>query len=149
MKLLAKNRRAGFDYEITERLTAGVVLTGAEVKSIKAGHVSLKGSFVAIRDGEAWLTNAHVTPYQPAGQRLAPDPARSRKLLLHRSQLGELIGNKQSGLSAVPIALLENKGLIKLEIGIGRGKKRYDKRAAIKQRESNLEARRAIARQVR
>lgn len=146
MKLLAKNRRASFDYELTERLVAGLVLTGAEVKSIKAGHASLKGSFVAVREGEAWLTNAHVTPYQPAGQRGAPDPTRSRKLLLHRGQLDELIGSRQSGLSAVPIALLEVKGLVKLEIGIGRGKKRYDKRAALKRRESDREARRAIAR---
>jgi SsrA-binding protein len=144
MKLLAKNKRANFDYEITDKLVAGIALSGAEVKSIKAGHASLKGSFVAIKDGEAYLTNAHVTPYNMAGNQSKLDPTRSRKLLLHRKQLQELINNKYSGLSAVPMALLEANRLVKLEIGLGRGKRKYDKRAAIKKRETDLEARRAL-----
>ncbi len=144
MKLLAKNKRATFDYEITDKLVAGIVLSGAEVKSIKAGHASLKGSFVAIKDGEAYLTNAHVTPYNRAGNQSQLDPTRSRKLLLHRKQLEELIGDKTAGLSAVPMALLEHKRLVKLEIGLGRGKRQYDKREAIKKRDTDREARRLL-----
>jgi len=146
MKLLAKNRRATYDYELTERLVAGLALTGAEVKSIKAAHASLKGSFVSLRGGEAFLTNAHVTPYQPAGHATAPDPTRGRKLLLHRRQLDELVAHKQSGLSVVPTALLLDHNLVKLEIGIGRGKKRYDKRQTIKQRDTARELSRTIKR---
>ncbi len=146
MKLLAKNRRATFDYEITERLVAGLALSGAEVKSIKNGHASLKGSFVTLREGEAWLNNAHVTPYQPSGQASAPEPTRLRKLLLHRKQLNHLILEKRSGLSVVPTALLLQGNLIKLEIGIGRGKKRYDKRETLKQRDMTRELARRITR---
>lgn len=146
MKLLAKNRRATFDYEITERLVAGLVLSGAEVKSIKNGHASLKGSFVTLREDEAWINNAHVTPYQPSGQTTAPEPTRLRKLLLHRKQINHLILEKRSGLSVVPTALLLQGNLIKLEIGIGRGKKRYDKRETLKQRDMARESARRITR---
>jgi SsrA-binding protein len=146
MKLLAKNRRATYDYQLTERLVAGLVLTGAEVKSIKAAHASLKGSFIALRQNEAFLTNAHVTPYVHAAQKDQLEPLRNRKLLLHRKQLQQLIAHKQSGLSVVPTALLLERGLVKLELGIGRGKKRYDKRETIKQRDVEREVRRAIKR---
>jgi SsrA-binding protein len=146
MKLLAKNRRATFDYELTERLVAGLSLTGDEVKSIKAGFASLKGSFISLHEGEAYLTNAHVTPYAHAGHKAGIDPTRSRKLLLHRKQLDQLIVHKQSGLSAVPTALLQAKQLIKLEIGIGRGKKRYDKRETIKRRDTDRELARSLKR---
>ena len=139
MKLLVKNRRATFDYEITERLVAGLELTGSEVKSIKAGHASLKGSFVALRDSEAYLSNAHVTPYKHTGNKEEIDPLRNRKLLLHRKQLDKLIIDKQSGLSVVATALLLEHNLVKLEIGIGRGKKQYDKRNAIKERDVTRE----------
>lgn len=141
MKLLAKNRRATYDYTIEDKMVAGLVLSGAEVKSAKLGQVSLKGSFVAIRDGEAWLTNAQFTPYNRAGNRSQLDPTRSRKLLLHRKQLDTLIGFKQSGHQIVPLALLEERRLVKLEIGVGKGKKRYDKRQAIKKREMARSAR--------
>ena len=146
MKLLAKNRRASFDYELTERLVAGLALSGAEVKSIKNGHASLKGSFVTLREGEAWLNNAHVTPYQPGGQLSVPEPTRLRKLLLHRKQLDNLIKEKRGGMSVVPTALLLDGNLIKLEIGIGRGKKRYDKRETLKQRDMQRESARRITR---
>jgi SsrA-binding protein len=145
MKLLAKNRRATFDYEITERLIAGLSLTGSEVKSIKSGFASLKGSFIALRDGEAYLTNAHITPYAHAGNKADIDPTRNRKLLLHRKQLDALIAHKQSGLSVVPTAFLLNKQLVKLEIGIGRGKKRYDKRETIKRRDTARDIARSIS----
>ncbi len=145
MKVLSKNRRAGFDYNITEHMVAGLVLSGDEVKSIKSGAASLKGSFIALRDDEAYLTNAHVTPYAHANAKSAIEPTRNRKLLLHRKQLDELIALKQSGQSVVPTALLSDRRLIKLEIGIGRGKKRYDKRETIKRRDTM----RDIARQVK
>src|SRR5687767_8849188 len=120
MKVLAKNRRATFDYELTERLEAGLVLSGDEVKSLKAGHGSLKGSFVALRNNEAYLQGAHITPYSKASSKGDIDPTRNRKLLLHRKQIDQLIGQKQSGLSVVPTALLLAGKLIKIEIGIGR-----------------------------
>lgn len=145
MKVIAKNKRATYDYEITERIVAGLSLSGDEVKSIKAGHASLKGSFVSLHNGEAYLTNAQVTPYVHASQRAGIDPTRNRKLLLHRKQLDQLIVQKQSGLSVVPTALLLERRLVKLEIGIGRGKKRYDKREVIKQRDTS----RDLARQLK
>lgn len=144
MKLLAKNRRAFFDYQISDKLVAGLVLSGAEVKSAKLGQISLKGSFVAIRGGEAWLNNMYVTPYNMAGNRSQLDPTRPRKLLVHRRQLAELIGQKQAGYQIVPLALLEERGLVKLEIGLGRSKKRYDKREDIKRRTQEREASRQI-----
>lgn len=146
MKLLAKNRRATFDYEITNRLVAGIALSGAEVKSIKSGAASLKGAFILIQQGEAYLTNAHVTPYQHAHQRAGIDPVRARKLLLHRKELDSLIASKQTGLSVVPTALLLDRRLVKLEVGIGRGKKRYDKREVIKQRDTDRELARHLKR---
>lgn len=135
MKVLAKNRRATFDYAIAERLTAGLVLSGPEVKSAKSGAASLKGSFIVIRDAEAYLTNAHITPYQHARTE-GYEPTRERKLLLHRKQLDSLIASKQSGLSIIPTAMLQAGPFVKLEIGIGRGKKRYDKRQTIKRRDT-------------
>lgn len=143
MKVLAKNRRARFDYEINDKLMAGLVLKGPEVKSAKSGNVSLKGSFISIKDGEAWLTNAHFTPYAPAAG-IKLDPDRSRKLLLHRKQIDEITGGHNGGIRAVPLALLEEKGLVKLEVGLGRGKKRYDKRESIKRRDQEREAERAL-----
>src|SRR5476651_2152073 len=119
MKLLAKNRRATFDYDITDHLVAGVSLDGAEVKSIKSGFASLKGSFILLRDGEAYLTGAHVTPYVHASNKHNLDPTRNRKLLLHRRELDKLVAHKQAGLSIVPTALLQERQLVKIEIGIG------------------------------
>src|ERR1700760_2089983 len=139
MKVLAKNRRATFDYEITENLVAGLVLSGDEVKSPKTGVASLKGSFIALRDNEAFLTAAHITPYSKASDKSAIDPTRARKLLLHRKQIDHLIAVKQSGFSVVPTALLLSGALVKIEIGVGRGKHRYDKRQTIKERDTNRE----------
>lgn len=144
MKLLAKNKRATYDYQVEEKLVAGLELFGAEVKSIKAGHASLKGSFINIRGGQAYLTNAQVTPYKNSADK-SLDPTRSRKLLLHRKELEQLAGRIQDGRTIIPIALLQDRRLIKVEIGVARGKKEYDKRATIKERQSQREA----ARQVR
>jgi SsrA-binding protein len=142
MKLLAKNKRGSYDYEITEKLVAGIVLSGAEVKSTKAGHISLKGSFIQVHENEAYLTNAHITPYNNAGNKSQLDPTRSRKLLLHKKQIIELMNHKNEGLTAIPLAVLQDKALIKVEIGVGRGKKQFDKREIIKKRDTDREARR-------
>ncbi|GAC1601563.1 MAG: SsrA-binding protein SmpB [Candidatus Saccharimonadales bacterium] len=146
MKVLAKNRRASYDYELTEELVAGLVLSGDEVKSLKAGFGSLKGSFVILRNDEAYLSGAHVTPYSKASDKSGIDPTRHRKLLLHRKQIDHLIAAKQSGLSVVPTALLLAGSLIKIEIGVGRGKKHYDKRETIKQRDTKRELARELKR---
>jgi SsrA-binding protein len=149
MKLLAKNRRASFDYELQDRLIAGLVLSGDEVKSLKAGLASLKGSFVMVRNDEAFLMGAHITPYTHAFRKADLDPTRQRKLLLHRRQLTDIAKAKDSGLSVVPTALLLERGLIKLEIAIARGKKRYDKRETIKRRDTDREVARNLAKAFR
>jgi SsrA-binding protein len=136
MKILATNKRARYDYDITENMVAGLVLSGAEVKSVKQGAISLKGSFVSFRGNEAYLTNAHITPYKYAASSESYDPTASRKLLLHRKELNRLLGEIQSaGKTAIPTAVGLERGLIKVEIGIGRGKKQYDKRETIKKRD--------------
>ncbi len=144
MKLLAKNKRATYDYELTERLVAGLSLTGSEVKSIKASNVSLKGAFIALRNNEAYLMGAHVNPYKNASKGDELDPTRMRKLLLHRRQLDTLVAKKQSGQSVVPTMLGLDHNLVKLEIGIGRGKKNYDKRAVIKARDTARDLARGV-----
>lgn len=144
MKVLARNKRSTFDYEIEERIVAGISLTGSEVKSAKAGHASMKGSFVSLHGNEAYLTNAHINPYTYSAEAAKMDPLRTRKLLLHRKQLDSLAGKKTDGLVAVPTALLLDRGLVKLEIGVGRPKKRYDKREAIKKRDQDRDARRGL-----
>lgn len=141
MKVLAKNSRATYDYQIVEKLVAGIALSGAEVKSIKQGHVSLKGSYVALQGGEAYLIGAHVSPYQSAANF---EPERTRKLLLHKKEIDKLATERQAGLTAVPMAILLSKNLVKVEVGIGKGKKEFDKRQTIKKRQSEREAARQI-----
>lgn len=142
MKIVAKNRRAKFDYDLKEQLITGVVLTGPEVKSVKLGHISLKGSFVTVNNGELYLLNAHISPYKQA-QAEDFEPTRSRKLLVHKKELERLATLKQNGNTLVPIAVGLEHGLIKLEIGVGRGRKRYDKRAVAQKRQADREAARA------
>lgn len=140
MKVIAKNKRARYDYEIKQILEAGLVLSGAEVKSVKAGHISLKGSFISIHNHEAYLVNTHINPYKFASQPNY-DPLASRKLLLHRAQIDDVTEQIQSqGMTVVPLSVGLNHGLVKLEIGVGRGKKRYDKRETIKKRDMLREA---------
>ncbi len=139
------NRRANYDYEILETLEAGLVLKGYEVKSIKSSKISLKGSYVTIKDNEAYLINAHISPYQPPNMPKNYDPMRSRKLLLHKNQIKSLIGKlKQKGLTLVPIKIYTKRGIIKLEFGVGRGKREVDKREKIKQRETKRKIERAM-----
>ena len=146
MKLLAKNKRATYDYQLDERLVAGIVLSGDEVKSIKAAKLSLKGSFIGLQNSEAWLMGMHVSPYERSSQLAGIDPTRHRKLLLHRRQLDQLIAAKQQGQSVVPTIIGLERNLIKVEIGIGSGKKSYDKRAAIKARDMDREIARVLPR---
>jgi SsrA-binding protein len=139
---LAYNKRANFDYEISQTFEAGLVLTGQEVKSIKTKHVSLKGAFVTThltskQLPDFILTNAHIPPYKFAGKVADYSPERPRKLLLKKSQIKYLLGKKQEqGLTLVPIKIYTKKSLIKLEFGLGKGKKKYDKRQSIKERDN-------------
>lgn len=151
MKSLAYNKRAKFDYEILETEEAGIVLHGHEVKSAKHGNASLKGAYVVIQQTgpkgapEAWILNMHIGPYKQAGEIPKYEPTRSRKLLLHKREIDYLIGKqREKGLTLVPISLYTKKGKIKLEFGIGRGKKKFDKREKIKERESKRRIDRAI-----
>ncbi len=138
MKVLVKNKRAKFDYAITETLLAGIVLSGPEVKSLRGGHASLAGSYVTVKSREAYLLNAQINPYAPAAENNA-EPTRSRKLLLHRRELERIIGQKKAGLVAIPTAIVLDHNLIKVEIGLGQGKKKYDKRESIKKRDTERE----------
>ena len=141
MPSLARNKRAFHEYDLLEKIEAGIELTGAEVKSAKLGQVSLKGTYVAVRAGEAWLIGAHVSAYKPAGSKTFYDPARTRRLLLKKSELQRLIGKTQSGLTIVPLSLYTKRGLVKVEIALARGRKQFEKREAIRRREVQREIR--------
>lgn len=145
-RTLATNRRARHDYHLLDRLEAGVSLTGTEVKSIRRGRIQLKDSYVEIRDGEAWLVGAHVSPYEH-GNRENHDPERPRKLLLKRREIDKLLGRAVvKGSTVVPLAIYLKGNLIKVEIAIAQGKKRFDKRQAEKKKEQDREARAALGR---
>ncbi len=150
MPTLAYNKRANFDYEIAERYEAGLALFGPEVKAVKTGHISLKGSFVVAKKTgatlpELYLINAHIPLYAKASTVKNYDSTRPRKLLLHKKQIAHLIGKKEEqGLTLVPIRVYTAHNLVKLEFGVGRGKKKYDKRADIKKREVERKIRRII-----
>ena len=142
----ASNRRARHDYDILERLEAGIRLTGSEVKSLRAGRASLTEAFARIRDGEAWLEGMHIPPYEQ-GQTRGYDPIRPRKLLLHRREIERLIGTtKEQGLALVPMRVYFTHGLAKVEIGLGKGRRAFEKRQAIAKRESQREMERATGR---
>lgn len=144
MKTLVENRKAHFEYTISERLTAGVVLSGPEVKSLKNGQGSLSGAYVVIRGEEAFLTNTHISPYKYAGDIESYNPERERKLLLNHREISALIG-KEKGTAIIPLAIAQtDRGFIKVIIGIGRGKKKYDKRESIKKRDTDRNIRRHL-----
>lgn len=145
-KLIAKNKRAFFDYEIKRRLIAGIVLSGPEVKSIRLGTLSLKGSFANFMNGELWANNIYISKYPHAN--LGPDysPDRPRKLLLHDNELKRIVADKQNGLHVVVLSLGTMGKFIKIELGVGQSKKKYDKRQAIKSRSQLREAQKASAR---
>lgn len=142
MSVLAVNRRAPFDYEILERFTAGIVLTGHEVRSAKVGRLDLAGAHAVIRGGEAFLLGAQIHSFQPGNAPEGYDPARTRKLLMNREEIARLLGRIKAGLTLVPLRAYTHRGLMKLELGLGRGRKRGDKRELIKKREMEREIRR-------
>lgn len=133
---IALNKKARFDYHIEDTYEAGLVLEGWEVKSLRDGRVQLKESYVIIRQNEAWLMGAHISPLPSASTHINPDPTRLRKLLLHRQQLDKLIGLlDRQGYTLAPTAMYWHRGKAKLEVGLAKGKKQHDKRAAIKERD--------------
>jgi len=141
-QLIATNRRARFDYEILDTVEAGIVLVGPEVKSLRAGKANLSDSYAMIRRGEAWLINCHISPYDKAG-RNNPEPRRERKLLLHRRELERLHGKlAEKGLTLIPLELYFKNGRAKAQLGLGRGKRQYDKRQTIRKREEERDMKR-------
>lgn len=145
MTELAFNRRASYDYALLDRYVAGIVLSGNEVKSVKTGHVSLKGAFVTVRGQELFLTNALIPRYRHAHKDTHHEDTRPRKLLLHRSEIRSLIGKARvQGLTLVPIRLYTQKQLVKLEFALAKGKKEFDKRADIGKREAKRRIDRAM-----
>ena len=145
MKVLSENKKAYFTYQILEKFEAGIALNGQEVKSIKLGRISLMGSYVVIRNGEVYLIGANVPAYQPKNAPADYDPQRSRKLLLRKKEINYLIGkSQQKGLTMIPLKVYTNNGKIKIEFGIGKGKKKFDKRETIKKRETEKEMKREL-----
>ena len=140
---IALNKKARHDYHIEENFEAGIALEGWEVKSLRAGRAQLKESYVTIRQGELYLFGAHFSPLPAASTHVRPDPTRSRKLLLNRREISHLIGAvERSGYTIVPLSLYWKNGRVKLKIALAKGKKLFDKRAAIKQREWDRDKRR-------
>ena len=138
----AENRRARFDYEILEKYEAGIELLGMEVKSVRSGRMSLEGSFVIVRGGEAYLMNANIPPYQPNNAPENYDPLRNKKLLLTKKEMSELMKSEKTNLTIVPLKLYNKGRKIKIEIALVKGKKKRDKRESIKKRETDREIRR-------
>ena len=145
MKDLAVNRRAHFDYEILETYEAGLVLLGTEVKSVKSGQMNLSGTFVVIRDGDAELLNSHIPAYQPANAPKDYNPGRTRKLLLKKAEISELVGRSSTkGLTIIPLKVYNRNNRLKLLLGLARHKKTVDKRETIKKRDTEREVRRTL-----
>jgi SsrA-binding protein len=148
-KVVAQNRKARHDYTLEDTWEAGLVLTGTEVKSLRAGRASLVDGYAVIRDGEAWLRGVHIPEYTE-GTWNNHEPRRERKLLLHRSEILRLIGKtKESGLTIVPLSLYFQDGHAKVEIALARGRRAYDKRQALAEKQGKREAERALGRRRR
>ena len=145
-KDVAVNRRAFHDYFIDEKYEAGVMLTGTEVKSVRNGRANLRDGYVRIDNGEAWLENVHISPYAE-GNLMNHEPLRARKLLLHRKEISSLIGKvKQRGYTLIPLRIYISRNHAKVEVGLARGKRQYDKREAIAARDAKREIERAMRR---
>jgi SsrA-binding protein len=143
---IAVNRRARHEYHIEETFEAGIALLGSEVKALRQGKANLKDSYGRLEGDEVWLWNAHISPYGPASQ-FGHEPTRTRKLLLHRAEIGRLTGKvKERGLTLIPLRLYFKNGRAKIELALARGKKQHDKREAIKEREMRREMDRAMRR---
>lgn len=146
MKVYADNPKAGFNYEILETIEAGLVLKGYEVKAIKSGRAVINGSYVKIISGYPVLIGATIAPYQPANTPESYDPQASRKILISKAEINRLIGIQQSqGSALIPLKLFDKKGLVKLLIGIARGKKKYDKRETIKKKDEQRRKQRGLS----
>lgn len=144
MKQLANNKKAFHEYFIEKKYEAGIELIGQEVKSIKQGKVSIKESYIGDRNGQMYIYGMHVSPFKEAYDKNV-DPLRTRKLLLHKKEINSLIGKKtQDGYTIVPLSVYENKGLIKIEIALAKGKKLYDKRESIKRKDAKRRIDRAL-----
>ncbi len=143
-KLICTNRKATHDYYIEDSWEAGLMLLGSEVKSLRAGGANLRDSYAAIKDGEVYLYNCHISPYTEANQ-LNHEPLRTRKLLLHKKEIKKMVGKTtERGYTLVPLRLYFKRGKVKLQLALGKGKKFYDKRSALKEREDNREMERAL-----
>jgi SsrA-binding protein len=144
IKVIATNRKAGRDFTLEDRREAGLVLTGTEIKSIRAGRVNLSDGYIQPRDGELWLLNVHIAPYDPAG-RYGHEARRPRKLLLHRREIDRLTARvHERGYTIVPVRLYLKEGRAKVEIALARGKRKYDKREAIAKRDAERDIDRAL-----
>lgn len=142
---IARNPRATHDYHILETWEAGLVLTGTEVKSLRAGKASIKEAYARVRNGEGWIDGLNITPYEQGGH-FNHDPMRTRKLLLHRKEIERLIGaTEQKGLTLVPLELYFRQGKVKLLVGLGRGKKQHDRREDMRKRDAEREVAREVA----
>ncbi|HEY2766363.1 MAG TPA: SsrA-binding protein SmpB [Pseudonocardiaceae bacterium] len=148
-KVIVSNRKARHDYAILDTYEAGVVLTGTEVKSLRAGRASLVDAFASVEDGEVWLRGVHIPVYNQ-GSWTNHEPRRTRKLLLHRKEIERLIGKtRESGLSLVPLSMYFADGKVKVEIALARGKRSYDKRADLAKRDADREVRRVLGRRAK
>jgi SsrA-binding protein len=140
--LVAQNKKASHDYAIIDTIEAGIVLTGTEIKSIRARRINLKDGFVKIRNGEAWLWNVHISPFEQ-GNIFNHEPTRTRKLLMHRKQIDKLFAQvKTEGMTLVPLKVYIKDGFAKVLVGVAKGKKNYDKREDIKRRDTERDLRR-------
>ena len=148
-KVVATNRKAFHDYFVEEAFEAGIVLTGTEIKSVRAGAVNLRDSFAVVRNGELWVENVHISPYE-AGNRFNVNPYRTRKLLMHRKEINRLMGRvKEKGLTIVPLRIYLKQNRAKVEVALVKGKKQYDKRESISQRDAKREIERAVKERTR
>ncbi|MFO7032236.1 SsrA-binding protein [Limnospira fusiformis CCALA 023] len=144
-KILTDNRKARYLYEILDTYEAGIELKGTEVKSIRAGRSNLQDGYALVRDGEVWLINVHISPYENTSNFFNHDPRRTRKLLLHRKEINKLIGQvEQKGLTLVPLRMYLKRGRVKVMIGLARGKKLHDKRETIRRRDDARSMQRAL-----
>ncbi|USK33502.1 SsrA-binding protein SmpB [Bacillus sp. F19] len=143
-KVVAQNKKANHDYSIEETYETGIVLQGTEIKAIRAGRVNLKDAFARVQQGEVFLHNMHISPYEQ-GNRYNHEPLRTRKLLLHRKEISKLIGlTKEEGYALVPLKVYLKNGFAKVLLGLGKGKKKYDKREDLKKKEAKREVERAF-----
>ena len=144
IKVIAENRKAFHDYFVEQRYEAGIILTGTEIKSIRAGRVNLKDSYAEISGGEVWLNQMHISPYEQ-GNRFNHDPLRKRKLLLNRSEIAKITGKvQQQGMTLIPLKIYLKQGLAKIELGLCRGKKTYDKREDLAKRDAKRQMERDL-----